>query len=136
MQPKHYRSPTTRWFAKRSWRTSVHRIENQVAYRLCTSHCSSHLTHRPVLFYAHAASHLANGSRRSPLSGPLTDPEGPMLEGVRLDRDRRVYRGGGKDGNEQECRSARRNYTNSRSRLNDLGFRLILLEEEPVEDSL
>ena len=58
-------------------------------------------------------------------SGSVTDPESPPLKGVRLDRDRRIYRGGDYSGNEQECRSARRNYTNSESRLYDLGFRLI-----------
>jgi len=58
-------------------------------------------------------------------SGSVTDPESPSLKGVRLDRDRRIYRGGSYSGNEQECRSARRNYTNSESRLYDLGFRLI-----------
>jgi formylglycine-generating enzyme required for sulfatase activity len=42
-----------------------------------------------------------------------------------LDHDRRIYRGGDYSGNEQECRSARRNYTSSESRFSGLGFRLI-----------
>jgi formylglycine-generating enzyme required for sulfatase activity len=58
-------------------------------------------------------------------SGSVTDPESPPLKGVRLDRDRRIYRGGDYSGNEQECRSARRNYTSSESRFSGLGFRLI-----------
>jgi formylglycine-generating enzyme required for sulfatase activity len=58
-------------------------------------------------------------------SGSVTDPELPSVKGARPDRDRRIYRGGGYSSNEQECRSARRNYTPSNSHLNDLGFRLI-----------